>query len=232
MMKSILSYIWGWLFIIVAVVFSVQTTALDPSFYTTRYEKMNLAEELHISSEDLNSGITLLLDYLEGKEESLEREVVINGKKQPIFNEREISHMVDVRELYRNAIKTAIFSAIGMAVILFWFLMVDKVNTPAFLTRGFLQALLCMMLALTLLGIWVLTDFTGFWMWFHTLFFNNDLWLLNPATDFMINMLPETIFYQLVLTIVLKVVFILIPCAIFSIWYQRKKAPIGFGVKK
>lgn len=231
-MKSVFAYIWGWLLIIVAVVFSVKTTALNPSFYTTRYEKMNFAETLHISSEDLNSGMTLLLDYLEGKEDSLEKTVVINGESRPLFNEREIAHMVDVRNLYRNALKTAWISFAGMAAILFGFLMKDKAKTPAYLTKGFLQALLCMFLALTLLGIWVLTDFTSFWMWFHTLFFNNDLWLLNPATDFMINMLPETIFYQLVLTIVLKVVFLLVPCAVFSFWYQKKKAPIAFEVKK
>ena len=46
--------------------------------------------------------------------------------------------------------------------------------------------------------------------------------------DFMINMLPETIFYQLVLSCVLMVCVLIIPCIVFSIYYQRKRAPIGF----
>jgi len=47
----------------------------------------------------------------------------------------------------------------------------------------------------------ILKDFSGFWVQFHHLFFNNDLWLLNPETDILIQMLPQQFFYDLVVRI-------------------------------
>lgn len=48
-----------------------------------------------------------------------------------------------------------------------------------------------------------MADFNGFWTTFHQLFFTNDLWLLNPATDLMINLFPEAFFSHLVIRILL-----------------------------
>ena len=36
---------------------------------------------------------------------------------------------------------------------------------------------------------------------FHEIFFTNDLWLFDPATDYMIRMLPEGFFYDMVMRI-------------------------------
>ena len=36
---------------------------------------------------------------------------------------------------------------------------------------------------------------------FHHIFFNNNLWILDPAEDYMIRMLPEGFFYDMVMRI-------------------------------
>ena len=38
------------------------------------------------------------------------------------------------------------------------------------------------------------TDFTKYFVIFHHIFFDNDLWILNPATDMLINIVPEGFF--------------------------------------
>ena len=81
---------------------------------------------------------------------------------------------------------------------------------------------------LVFFGFWIFTDFTSFWTWFHTIFFTNQLWLLDPNTDFMICMLPETIFYKLVLACVIKVICFVALASGLAIYYMVKKAPIGF----
>ncbi len=35
------------------------------------------------------------------------------------------------------------------------------------------------------------TDFNKYFIIFHHIFFNNDLWMLNPDTDLLINIVPE-----------------------------------------
>jgi len=38
------------------------------------------------------------------------------------------------------------------------------------------------------------TDFTKYFVIFHQIFFDNDLWILDPATDLLINIVPEPFF--------------------------------------
>ncbi|MBQ0065255.1 MAG: TIGR01906 family membrane protein [Firmicutes bacterium] len=230
-MKQILSVIFGWMTIVCVVVFSVSSIALDTSFYTTRYEKYNFAPQLGVSREDLNESIEILLDYLVDERDDIHGEITLYGKKQETFNKRETDHMVDVKALYQNALKTGYTSAIGMVILLVFFIWKEKKKWLAYLTRGFLIAMAAFVTFIAFIGIWCMYDFTAFWNWFHTIFFTNDLWLLDPRTDFMINMLPEIIFSQLVQAIVFRVLLLLVPVSLFSLYYRFKKAPIGFWRK-
>ena len=53
-----------------------------------------------------------------------------------------------------------------------------------------------------MLAGWAYVDFDAFWTTFHKLAFRNDLWLLNPATDLMINLFPAQFFSSMVFRIV------------------------------
>ena len=46
-------------------------------------------------------------------------------------------------------------------------------------------------------------DFNGCFIVFHELFFNNDLWILDPAEDLIINILVEPFFADMALKIAL-----------------------------
>ena len=46
-----------------------------------------------------------------------------------------------------------------------------------------------------------MVDFNAVFTLFHEIFFDNDLWLFDPATDYMIRMLPEGLFYDFVIRI-------------------------------
>lgn len=231
MMKSVVSFLFGWAVLVCVIVFSINSTALDLSFYTSRYEEMQLASSLGVSNQDLNTSIEKLLDYIADDRTDIDGMITRYGIKQKTFNERETKHMIDVKALYQNVIKTAWASFALGVMILLYFLIWERKYCLSYLTKGFLQAFLCLGIVLCFFGFWVFYDFTGFWNWFHTIFFTNDLWLLNPATDFMICMLPETIFNQLVLSISVKAILILFTLSIFSGIYQVRKAPIGFDQK-
>lgn len=53
-MRRVLSFLFGWCFIIVCVVFSIKSTALNPDFYIPKYEEMELASDIGVSKKDLN----------------------------------------------------------------------------------------------------------------------------------------------------------------------------------
>lgn len=55
-------------------------------------------------------------------------------------------------------------------------------------------------------------NFDQFFIMFHGVFFNNDAWIFNPATDPIINVLPETFFLHcFILFFVLLEIFYLLP---------------------
>lgn len=228
MMKKVLSYVFGWSLIIVCVVFSIKMTALNPNFYIPKYEDMHLASDIGVSQKDLNKSIRLLLDYLEDKRDDINGKITWYGVEQSMFNEKEKSHMVDVKALYQNALKTAKVSGLVFCLVILYFYWNEKEKMFAYLSKGLLSAVASLVVLLVFFGFWILTDFTSFWTWFHTVFFSNQLWLLDPNTDFMICMLPETIFYQIVLSCVFHVVCYLVPLCIAAFSYMVKKAPIGF----
>ena len=47
------------------------------------------------------------------------------------------------------------------------------------------------------LALWAAVNFDGLFITFHRLAFRNDLWLLNPRTDLLIRLMPETLFIRL-----------------------------------
>lgn len=170
-MRRVLSFLFGWCFIIVCVVFSIKSTALNPNFYIPKYEEMELASDIGVSKKDLNQSIRLLLDYLDDKRDDIKGHITWYGVSQETFNEKETSHMVDVKALYQNALKVAKMAFIILGLVVLYFYLNDKTLMFAYLSKGFLMAMFTFILMLVFFGFWILTDFTSFWTWFHTIFF-------------------------------------------------------------
>ncbi|MBQ6582919.1 MAG: TIGR01906 family membrane protein, partial [Mogibacterium sp.] len=71
------------------------------------------------------------------------------------------------------------------------------------IARDYRRTSVVTVLAAAALGYLASKDFTKFFTEFHHIFFDNDLWLLDPAKDNLINLLPESFFRDTALTIVL-----------------------------
>ena len=221
-MKSFISFIWGLMFIVCAAVFSIQSIALDPDFYTTRYEQMELASDLNVSNQDLNDSIIVLLDYIQDERQDMDITITRNGQAVEAFNTKEKTHMVDVKALYQNAITVGIVCFVFVIGILVYFFVKEKKLMISYLSKGMIQASICLGIVLLFFGMWIAYDFTGFWTWFHTVFFSNDLWLLNPATDRLIMMVPLNFFYTLVSNIIIMTIAIW-AFAYFIIWLLERR---------
>ena len=71
------------------------------------------------------------------------------------------------------------------------------------------------------LAFYAFLDFNEFWTMFHHIFFRNDLWLLDPNTDILIMMVPETFFFHLVFRILGGFALGYLLCLGLA-WYQSK----------
>lgn len=52
-----------------------------------------------------------------------------------------------------------------------------------------------------ILGSAMARNFNAVFTKFHEIFFDNDLWIFDPAEDYMIRMLPEGLFFDMVIRI-------------------------------
>jgi integral membrane protein (TIGR01906 family) len=133
--------------------------------------------------------------------------------------------MKDVRKLTRGTIiirRTAYALAFGMLSLIIK--MKTKVRTVFY---SFMAVLGVTVVAVGMLVYVGLNNFKKAFYIFHELFFDNDLWLLDPDTDLMIRMLPEGFFLNMVIRIgkifLLMMGILLLVSAILTIVNRNKK---------
>ena len=134
-------------------------------------------------------------DYFNNGDEFITVSVVQNSVRiENLYNEREIRHMRDVKGLVRGVYRIqeatgaylAAFALVGLAA---W--------RRRFLSRLTWSAALGGALTLGLVGLVGLASLVGFdslFRAFHLVSFSNDLWQLDPRTDYLIAMFPEGFF--------------------------------------
>ena len=163
-----------------------------------------------------------MMAYLIGKEEKLSIVTDVDGEHQDFFNEQDRLHLADVRNLFLGGLKLRNYAVI-LATILMIVLRAKKADFRRLVPLGYLQALFVYLILAAILGVAMSIDFTSCFTLFHKLFFTNNLWIFDPETDYMIRMLPEGLFADMVLRIGLLFVGSLLILLIISILAGRFK---------
>ena len=166
-------------------------------FYNREYAKNNVYQTIGISEDELSRVTAHMLRYMRDKEPELNLTAIVNGEKRLFFNDIEIKHMADVQKLFTvgdviKNVSAALFLLSGAV-----FLTVYLKKHRLFLFRCWRNACIASASLLLLIGVVVLVDFNGAFTLFHKIFFNNDMWILDPATDLLINMVPEQFFIDI-----------------------------------
>lgn len=201
MRKVLLSLILIFLPIYI-LLFIVEFYSFNKSFYLNSYEKNKVVKASKKSMEELEEVTENLLLYLKDKggEELL----------TPYFNQREVAHMEDVKVLFKKGYRVKYFSLVIVLLILFIFFK----NRSWSLARKVYKGIFVWWGLILLLFFLTLINFNKYFTYFHLIFFDNDLWLLDPRTDLLIQMLPEQFFISIFQRIVL---FFILSLAIIQI---------------
>lgn len=196
-MKGI-HYILGVLFsfclIIVLLITSVEAvTYWTPGYYEREYTKYNVTADVHMEMDDLLDVTHEMMAYLKGNRDDLHVPTIVDGQPREFFNDREIAHMEDVRKLFLGGLLLRRLS-LAAAVLCLILLVVLKARMSRVLPvsvcmgTGLFFGVICGLAAV------ISTDFTKYFVIFHHIFFDNDLWILDPSTDLLINIVPEPFF--------------------------------------
>lgn len=185
-MKGLLSAIIALCACFILFSFSVDLVSQDGSYYAAQMVQNDIPWVTGRSLRDLNQISDDLRQYLrEGDERIL----------TPHFDEEEVRHMADVYALFNLMRKMNVLASI-LGVTALCVLSRREGLMGAFESIGRVSIILILLL-LAFAGI-VVANFGQAWTQFHEIFFTNDLWLMDPETDLMIQMLPEPFFFGMV----------------------------------
>ncbi len=173
------------------------------NYFRKEFEKYNVTQNIDMEMDDIMYVMDELMDYLHGDRENLENIVTeVNGETRDFFTEREKTHMADCKVLFDGG-----FAIRKGAAVVFVALTLLLVFKKKFSLRRFLKyaALFSVIIAAGagILAVAASIDFNACFIVFHKLFFNNDLWILDPAEDLIINILVKPFFADMALKIAL-----------------------------
>ncbi|MGN0404330.1 MAG: TIGR01906 family membrane protein [Bariatricus sp.] len=177
----------------------------DFDFYEKEYRKFGVEEQLDMEIDDIMDVTEYMMSYLRGNEEVLSIETMVEGEKQDFFNEQDRLHMEDVQGLFLGglSLRRAALIILAAGVIALFAL---KGNWKKIIPYMYERVLAVFVVVIVVLGVLISQNFTKCFVIFHELFFDNDLWMFDPEYDYMIRMLPEGFFFDMVIRI--AVVFI------------------------
>ena len=198
---------------LIALVLAIEENAYDLDYYMNSFEENGVYVTTGKSQGELEVVSKDIISYLKGRED--------DNFLYKHFNEKEVLHMIDVLDLFDIARVIKLISAIISLVIVFYFL---SKSLASLVGKWIGIGLFANHLLIIILGVLILIDFTRYFTIFHEIFFSNDLWLLDPRTDLLIQMLPEPFFVNMAKNIGISFIkYLSIAQIIGYVFYKKGK---------
>ncbi len=187
----------------------------DMRYFQKEYRKYDVIKNVNMEEKELLFVTEEMMSYLKGKRDNLNIEAVIDGEQQEFFNEKEIAHMKDVRVLFWGGQWLRRIGVIICVITVIFLLFQSKIE---FLLKCLRNGLISFIVFMAILVGIITTNFTKYFVIFHKIFFSNNLWILNPETDRLINIVPEPFFIDTSIRIVVIffsiILFVCIGCSV------------------
>jgi len=202
---------------------------LDFGIYEKEYTKYQVLRALDMKMEDAMYVTREMMAYLKGDRERLSVVTTVEGKEQDFFNEQDRLHMEDVQGLFLGGLAMRRWAFAVLAAALVILAAVCRKEMWKTLAGSFQAALGILAALILFLGIAMVRNFNAVFTKFHEIFFDNDLWIFDPAEDYMIRMLPEGLFFDMVIRIGGFFLAGLTVLLILSIVYTVRSRKVGGG---
>jgi len=167
----------------------------DPLLYDRGFEKFHVAERNGITEPDLRIIAKEIRTYFNSSDEPLEIHTHIKGNEIILFNSKEIAHMFDVKRLIWGVYASLLLSTLSLAAAFTIGLRQGRVFGVSLWKWLFAGSTLTVAMIASI-GLLCLTAFDAIFLIFHRISFTNDLWRLNPSTDYLIKLFPRDFWFE------------------------------------
>ncbi len=222
------------LFIVALPVFlitaNIRFFAGEAWFYEHGFREHSVTETTGLSLPELDRSAGEIRDYFVNDARYLAVTVNEDGVPTPLYSEKEVLHMADVKRVMRVLFRV---NEISLAIVLMTvagrFLWAREGDLRR-LARETLYGLALGAVFAGAIGVLALTGFDAAWTQFHEIVFTNDFWKLNPDTDRLIQMFPEEYWQESVIMLAVMVVTEGAALAIVAggyLWFTREGAAVA-----
>lgn len=200
--------------ILLCLYVAINLPAFSLNFYRWQYRVNDTANLVSMEKDELMAVTSHMLDYMRGNISDLQIEAIVDGQPRLFFSQREILHMVDVYNLFvsgtriRNMSMVLVLATVGVIAFL-------RQPVGLVLANAYRWAMAAVFAAVAAFAVVVSFNFDRWWTIFHEIFFDNDLWLLDPATELLINIVPLSFFINM--SIVVGAIFCGLLLAVFGV---------------
>ena len=175
---------------------SVAWAVNDENLYQQGFENYNISLRTGITRVDLRAVGAEIRGYFNSSEEPLSVRTRVFGEERDLFTPREVAHMRDVKSLIQKvylAIKIAgAYLVAGVIGGIFWY----RVSSPNKLPLLFHWGGWLTLALVVGVGLLALTGFDSLFLKFHQLSFSNNLWQLDPRSDYLIILFPQGFWFD------------------------------------
>ncbi len=201
------------LFIVLVPVFlitaNVRLVINLPALYSYGYDRYEdeITRYMNIEREDYIDGGRQIRDYFNNDADELDVRVVVGGILRSIYSEREVLHMSDVKDLVRGVYRLGELSALYLFAFAVAGMFFEPWRRSLRRTAWHMAMGGAVTLGLVVLvGLGALAGFERLFLAFHEVSFSNDLWQLNPRTDYLIAMFPEGFFFDATILVAVLII--------------------------
>jgi integral membrane protein (TIGR01906 family) len=164
------------------------------------------------------------LDYLQRPEPASEviyllEDLPLPGTTRPLYNESEISHMIDVKNV-ADAMKRIAYVAGGIVAVGLAILLIPRATRP-FGWRTLMLAGLGTVIVLAVIALAILIAWPIFFVQFHELLFPPGTWTF-AYTDSLIRLFPEQFWFDIGVLISVATLALGLLAALIGYWMTRR----------
>ena len=184
------------------IITNLRVVVNTPLLYSHGFDQYDIVQVTGIERDELISAGKQIRDYFNNEERWLDVEVRFNGEPYRLYNEIEILHMWDVKVLIRTLYNVQIIAGLFILLFIPAGLAISPRAFPRTLLRLTAWGAGLTLAIVFITGLFSLTGFSQTFYFFHVIAFTNDLWMLDPARDFLIAMFPEGFFFDATMVLV------------------------------
>lgn len=185
---------------------SVAWAVNDPGLYRNGFQRYDTAARSGITDADLIVIGAELRRYFNNKTEPLAVRAPIYGIEQDVFNAREIAHMYDVKRLVRGTYWVAVGAALWILATLAGGFALRRREYVVPAARLALCGGGLTLAAVVGVGLASVVAFEQLFLLFHQLSFANDLWILDPRTDYLLILFPGPFWFDATMRVALTAI--------------------------